>query len=516
MNVKKQAKRYMRQILEYYAAVKLPLELDFAGMVGDLFIFQIDSEPGATEDKIRNYLEDVQQKLYFDLFQLHREGRELFFAVSEDNNFDNRVLGILTSPSYAEYVKEMKVPYPIGFNVMRRPVIVDLALYNNWLLGGAGFSGKTTGMQSWIVSVLWSRSPEHVNILIIDEPANMAQFSMLPHLSCPVIHNTDAGYKAIMKVYVEMKRRQKLRVENPAELKRLPILICFIDECVSFVVGVGKQKSRGLADFISLLLRLGRHVGIYLVLATQNSSLDEMKCDLNPVTSRIAFTCGKPTHSVTILGEGGAEKLSGKGELYFKSQNHSGLMYIKGANITSDEIEAVCNHIRTKYEDTEWDDRYKFTIDAASLQPDEEGIGDFTNIHSAAMMQKIDDKRFADIIMWSLEHETVSANAIKNAFASDKIGERKAKNFLEKLHSVGIVGEAKEKLGRKVLISCVEDLPDHVRCFLQRHNYRSETNVPQEPLNPEGEPNAEQTTVYTAEGQIHHQQNMSICDQSIE
>lgn len=472
MSVKKQAKKYIRKILEYYAAVKLEMELDFVRVVGDLFIFQIGFIPGTTESKIRQYLGDVQQALELELLQLHREGRELFFVVSEYNTFDNRLLGILTSPSYAEYIKDMEIPYPIGFNVMRRPVIVDLVLHLSWLLGGAGFSGKTTGLQCLAASILWSCSPEHVNLVFIDEPANLTQFAALPHLSCPVIHDVDAGFKVIINLHKEMKRRLKLKDENPEEFNFQPIIVCFIDECVSFVAGAGKQKSQILADTISLLLRMGRHARIYMVLATQNSSLDEMKCDLSPVTSRIAFTCGKPINSVTLLGEGGAEKLSGKGELYFKSQKHSGLMYIKGALITSEEIEKVCEHVRAKYEEVEWDDRYKFIIDPASLLPDEDDIGDAPATGSTTTTQDIDDKTFAKIIMWTLGRETVSGNAINKAFKN--VGERKAGSILKRLCKLGIVGEANVKLPRDVLPVCQEDLSPGIISLLKCHGYDPE------------------------------------------
>jgi hypothetical protein len=124
------------------------MELDFDRAVGDLLIFTIGFMPGTTENKIRQYLSDVQQALELELFQLYREGRELFFVASESNVFDNRLLGVLTSPSCPEYLvaNGIQVPYIIGFNVLRRPIIVDLVSHPYWLLGGAGYSGKTTNI----------------------------------------------------------------------------------------------------------------------------------------------------------------------------------------------------------------------------------------------------------------------------------------------------------------------------------------------------------------------------------
>jgi len=481
MNFDKQGEKLERRLTEYYATIStpVPMKLKFVRAIGNLFIIRIKFVAGTTERKILNSLGDAQQTLRLQLLQLHREGMDLFFIASEHNTFDNRLFGILTSPLYPEYTKDMEIPFPMGFNPMRRPVIVDLALHYRWLIGGEGTSGKTTSLKCLIASILWSCSPEQVNFFIIDEPVDLIQFSELPHLACPVIHDIEAGYKAVMRLHIEMKRRFKLKEEHPAEFNRQPNLVCVIDECVSFVTGIGdKQASQSLADTISLLLRMGRHAKIYMVLATQNATLDDMKCDLKPISSRISFKYSRHQDSSAILNESVADKIQEVGGMYFKSRDHSGLMYLKGAKITDDEIEAVCNHIRTKYENTQWDSTHKFTID---LDTTTESIERSPYIKLVVTTQEVEDKLFARIIIWTLERETVSANAVSIAFASDKVGERHAKRLIERLHSFGIIGEANERQPRKVLITCVEDLPDEVRVFLDRYGCTKEGGEPNAP-----------------------------------
>jgi S-DNA-T family DNA segregation ATPase FtsK/SpoIIIE len=472
MDVKQTAKIYKRKIREYYAAVSpaVPMKLSFVRAVGDLFVFLIKFVPGTTESKLRKNLGDIQQTLGLRLFQLHREDMDFFFVVSKHNTFDNRLLGILTSPSYPEHIKDMAIPYPIGFDVMRKPIIADLVLYFSWLLGGASGSGKTTGIRSLVASILWSCSPKNVNLIIIDPAANLTQFGEFPHLSCPVIYDPKAGRKAISHLCTEMNRRLILKGENPDEFNLLPMVVCVIDECVSFVSGIGnKQASQSLAGIISNILRMGRHARIFLVLATQNPSLDEMKCDLSPITSRISYKVGKSQGSVTILGEGGAKALLGQGEMYFISQHHSGLMYLKGAYITEEEIETVCCHVRKKYEETELDDRYTFTIDAADLQPSDDD--DMRGDSFAIAEQDDEDKLFAEIIMWTLRRETVSGNLIGKTF---EVGARKASKLLDRLHKSGLAGDANVKCGRKVLPVCIEDLTKETISLLNRHGYKAD------------------------------------------
>jgi S-DNA-T family DNA segregation ATPase FtsK/SpoIIIE len=311
-----------------------------------------------------------------------------------------------------------------------------------------------------------------LNLVIIDEPANLTKFNGLPHNSCPVIHSAEAGYKAIMQLHKEMKRCLKLKEDNPEEFDRLPTKVCFIDECVSFVSGAGsKEKSQLLAKAISLLLRMGRQAKIFLILATPNPSFDEMMCDLTPITSRMAFKVGKPQYSTTVLGLGGAEKLMGNGDLYFVSQKHTGLMYLKGAYITPDEITKVCDHFRTKWEGTAWDETYKFHIDTAYLQTDEKDIDDELTITPVAMAQDSDEKLFVKIIIWALGRKTVSGNAIDLTFNT---GARQATRFLEKVYKSGIVGDAKVKLGRKVIPNALEDLSPEIKNLLERYGYTAE------------------------------------------
>ena len=470
MNVKKRAKKYKRQITNYYGEVKLPLELDFIRAVGDLFIFQVEFVPGTTEDKIRASLKDVQQTLDLELFQLHREGRDLFIVVSECNTYDNRLLRILASPVYPEYIKDMQVPYPIGYNIMRQPVVVDLVTYIHWLMGGSSASGKTIGVTCLITGVVYSCSPEDVNLIVFDGASNLMQFDGLPHLSCPIIQNSHAGFWAVKEGYKEMEERIEMKSKDIEAFNRQPHLIYVIDEFVSFISGIGDRTMAELLPYyLSQLLRRGRHAKIHLVMAAQDPVMKYMKCDIGNATARLAFTCAKPHYSVTILGEGGAEKLSGNGEMYFKSPKHTGLQYIKGAFISPDEINAVCDHIRAKYNEAKWDDSYKFNVDLSAFQYTT--LIDEPLATVAATMQDADDKLLAEILMWTFGRRTVSANAIHQAFVC---GQRKAGRFLEVLQKFGVVDEAKEKNPRNVLPTCFECLCVEAVNFLNRYEHTYE------------------------------------------
>jgi len=189
MYYKKQINKYKRKCLKYYTKVGVPMGLEFIRQSGNLLIYRIKHMAGTTEDRIRHYLKDVAQMLKVQLFQLHREGMDLFLVIAKDKMIDNRLLRIVANPKYADHTKDMQIPFVIGFDVMGRPVIVDLPEYIHWLLGGSSNSGKTIGVKCFVTSTILSRSPEDVNLVIYDGASNLVQFDGVPHLSSSVMQD---------------------------------------------------------------------------------------------------------------------------------------------------------------------------------------------------------------------------------------------------------------------------------------------------------------------------------------
>lgn len=142
-----------------------------------------------------------------------------------------------------------------------------------------------------------------------------------------------------------------MSIKNSEEVSRLPALICVADEFLSFISEIGHKKRINLAaKTISAILRRGRHVKIHLVLAAHNPMQKNMLIDLSDIPSRMAFRCTKYTNSITILGEGGAEKLRGNGDMLFRPANNIELQRVQGAFISPENIDEVLNQIRLNYD----------------------------------------------------------------------------------------------------------------------------------------------------------------------
>jgi len=376
---------------------------------------------------------------------------------------------ILANPTYRKIMERMSIPFPVGFDVMGKLLIVDLAELIHLLMGGSSNSGKTISLQTLMTTVTLFCSPSKINLVLFDGALNLSYFDKLPHLSCPVIQDSETGFKAFMALKKEMERH--ILIKNSDEFHKLPSIMLVIDESISFISGIGNsQMLKPLPEAISNILRRGRHAKIHIVLAAQDPTVKDMKCDIGNIISRIAFTCAKLNYSMTILGEPGAERLSGNGELYFKSPKHGGLKYLQGTYITPAEITKVVNYVRER--DQTYDDKYKFTINEEDFQYIEEDETDYSSIvYPDTQKHDPNDKLLAHIIVWSLGRDSISRNAISDTF---KIGWRRANGFIEKLYELGIVGDTYAKLARSVLIFQLEDLSSETVDFLGQHGYTSE------------------------------------------
>jgi len=475
MDLDKKASKYITKIEEYYKVVNVPMEISWHMVKGNLIILKIKFIPGTTEKKIRQYLNDVRRTLKLEFLQLHHEGNKLFFVAAKHKSTSNRLLPILKRHSYREHTKRMQTPYLIGFDVMGKPVVVDLVSYIHWLLGGSSYSGKTVGIMCMLISIIWSCCPSKVNLIVFDGASNLTQFDGIPHLSYPIIQDPEIGFKVMLALKEELEHR--IRIKNTDEFQKLPIIICILDEFLSLISGVrDRQMQKELTETISNLLRRGRHGKIHMVLAAQDPTIKDMECDIGNITARVAFTCAKLNYSMTILGEAGAEKLSGNGELYFKSPKHSGLQYLQGAYISEKDIDAVVSHVCFNYankspSEKEMDQQYKFLIDDELMQQTE-GDDEFDmTSNSAKSTQAVEDKLFAKVIIWALGRETVSGNMISDTF---NVGWRRAKKLLDRLNSMEIAGDMDAKLPRAVLPIKIEDLPAKVVDVLIRNGYTQE------------------------------------------
>ncbi|MDR2168141.1 MAG: hypothetical protein LBE35_09885 [Clostridiales bacterium] len=241
------------------------------------------------------------------------------------------------------------------------------------------------------------------------------------------------------------------------ELRQLPAIVCVIDEFISLLKNIeDREEKETLTSDISALLRKGRHVKIHIVLASQEARKQDMEIVLNNVNARMAFSCSDFYCSRAILGEAGAEKLTGRGDMLFKSPESLKPVRLQGAYISDEEIEDLL----VRLDRIDHDSRNKFVIPEFEMCSTSQEAPLFGIPTPVTKQPKLDSKRkkLAEVVLWTLGCDTVSILQIKTQF---KMG-NSANDIMEELHKMGLVSAKFANQPRNVIPKSVDDVPNEV------------------------------------------------------
>lgn len=439
---------------------------------GPWAVHEVKLKGNTRESQICARIPDVQSRLQIKrlLFKKSSKGF-LIFSTDEDIEYDHLPV-ILTNEAYLDEFRKKELPYPVGFDIIGLPTTIDLSQAPHLLLGGASGSGKSAGLLTLITSVAYMKTPDKVNFVLIDAgAADLMHFEGLPHLSCPIIQSQNKASHALTAIAAEMKRRIKLEYSNPDEYAALPRLVVVIDEFPALFVGLDNKERKSLTSIISALLQRGRHGKIHLVLAAQNPTFNNMKVDIGNITARIAFKCAKKNFSEVILGEAGAENLTGKGELLLKAPNFDNIERLQGMYVTPDELRQLVRQIKRRLRDAV-EDEGKFTIASELLNPpDEMDISDSQIIPPVTGKASAENQALARVLLWAFAQNSISVNRLASDF---HLGWNRANRLMSELEGLGIVDELDAKLPRPVVPVSIEDIPTEMLDFLQRNGISDE------------------------------------------
>ncbi len=458
-----------QRIEKAFRRYKVNIEITDCWKAPDRIVFKVKLKGETREAQLLARMSDVQLRLKLHLFQTFKLDFTIYIVASDQKIAYDHLSQIFCSPQYMNACQKMFLPYVVGFDAIGSLIIVDLSKMPHLLVAGATNSGKTVGLQALITSIIYSKRPSRVNLILIDVGASdLLPFEGVPHLSCPVIRERNSACQALDRLRAEMERRITLQGSDNESFKKLPRLVLVIDEFPALFVGVEDRRMvKLMTDAVSVLLQRGRHAKIHVVLAAQNPTMQNMKVDLGNITGRIAFKCAKKNFSETILGESGAENLSGKGDMYFKSPEFSELKRIQGTYITPNELSKVINGIKAQSR--------MLSIGKYKINLSDNLSRDLGNALSVGLIvnpnhskQDADERKFAQIVIWTLGQNEISCNNVMKTFG---YGWNRANHFIDRLYEIGIVGELDAKLPRKVIPQTVDEVSDRAKDFLQKYGY---------------------------------------------
>ncbi len=269
--------------------------------------------------------------------------------------------------------KKMRIPIYLGKDVSGNSLIVDLSTLPHLLIAGRTGTGKSVCLNSIIVSMLMSRGPDDVRMLMIDpKMVELSPYKRLPHLMHPVVTDmrkaeailawavdkmeeryallARAGVRHI-SVYNQLGEEElmdRLEPENDEERSQIPLHLPYIvivaDEIADLMMTSGKE----VEQHIIRLAQKSRAVGIHLVLATQKPTVDVITGLIKSnLPARIAFQVASRTDSRVVLDEMGADKLLGNGDMLFLWPGTSTLLRGQGTYLSDDEINKVVDFVAT-------------------------------------------------------------------------------------------------------------------------------------------------------------------------
>ena len=265
-----------------------------------------------------------------------------------------------------------KLAIAVGKDINGDFIVGDLAKMPHLLIAGQTGSGKSVGMNGFILSLLYKNTPSELRMIMVDpKQVELGVYDGIPHLLTPVINSPDKALNALKWGVAEMERRystlKPLNARNLEEYnakvsdkERMPAIVIIIDELADLMMSGNKKE---VEQAITRIAQKARAVGLHMILATQRPSVDVITGLIKAnVPSRVAFTVASGIDSRTILDAYGAEDLLGRGDMLYFPTGAMTSTRIQWVLIETDEVERVVNHIKRTIDPAMLEDIYDSSI----------------------------------------------------------------------------------------------------------------------------------------------------------
>lgn len=364
--------------------------------------------------------------------------------------------------SHAKF-SAMRIPIFLGKDVAGTPLVVDLSTMPHLLIAGRTGTGKSVCLNSIIMSILMTRTPEDVRLLLIDpKMVELSPYKRIPHLMHPVVTDMRKAEAILAWAVEKMEERygllaragvrhlsvynqlgeeelmERMRPESDEDRARIPTHMPYIVIVADEMADLMMTSAKEVETHIIRLAQKSRAVGIHLVLATQKPTVDVITGLIKSnLPARICFEVASRVDSRVVLDEMGAEKLLGNGDMLFLRPGTSTLIRGQGTYVSDDEINRVIDAVAVR--------EPQFVQELVQLKPASPG--------GSPSPTETRDELYEAAVDIVIREGRGSVSLLQRALG---IGYGRAARLIDYMAEDGIVGPYNGSQAREVLISLEE------------------------------------------------------------
>ncbi|AHF97190.1 cell division protein FtsK [Desulfurella acetivorans A63] len=335
----------------------------------------------------------------------------------------------------------------LGKDIMGNPFVADLAKMPHLLIAGATGAGKSVGLNTMIISILYKSTPDEVKFVLIDpKMIELSMYDGIPHLLMPPVVDPKQASGALAALVKEMETRYKIMSESGVrnidgfnekarngqiDYSPFPYIVVVIDELSDLMMVSSKKVELSIAR----LAQMARAAGIHLIVATQRPSVDVLTGLIKAnFSARISFKVSSKIDSRTILDSQGAEMLLGRGDMLFLQPGTSHFVRVHGAYIADDELKSIIDYVKSQGTPI-------YNEELINEAKEESGIEE--------AIDEEKDELFDEALKIIKEGGSPTISYIQRRL---KIGYNRSARIVEQMEKMGILSKPDDKGKRELLI----------------------------------------------------------------
>jgi S-DNA-T family DNA segregation ATPase FtsK/SpoIIIE len=439
-------------------------------------LYELEPAPGTKSSRVIGLADDIARSMSAIAARVAVVPGRNAIGIELPNERREVVLlrELIETPDFQD--TDARLALALGKNIGGEPIVVDLSRMPHLLIAGTTGSGKSVGINTMILSLLYRLSPDQCKFIMIDpKMLELSVYDGIPHLLAPVVTDPKKAVVALKWTVREMEERYKrmsklgvrdikgynarvLQAEAKGEMltrtvqtgfdrnsgraiyeqeemdyDAMPYIVVIVDEMADLMMVAGKD----IESAVQRLAQMARAAGIHLITATQRPSVDVITGTIKAnFPTRVSFQVTSKIDSRTILGEQGAEQLLGQGDMLYMAGGGR-IMRVHGPFVADDEVEKVVRHLKRQ--------GVPAYLEAVTEEEDDGEEGS----EGGEEMSESGNELYDQAVAIVLRDRKASTSYVQRRLG---IGYNRAASLIERMENEGLIGPANHAGKREILV----------------------------------------------------------------